>query len=200
MCQQWTEPLFRGDIPHTEHTVKWHLGMLTLLLPLEESDSELKGVRAATVSSPKQVSGQSWFPSSFWCIQKACAVAPCHRNEERLTPCPHCAHFPWVLQVRNQAMFGLGYRWLEKHSDDFTRNTGQTSEWLSCLAAVWEDEWLLVDCVFTETISGWSDLKSYEIKCHTYMVAGLELTRTKVHEPPTLNGKGGTGKLILHQE
>lgn len=57
MCQQWMEPLFRGDIPHTEHTVKWHLGMLTLLLPLEESDSELKGVRAATASSPKQVSG-----------------------------------------------------------------------------------------------------------------------------------------------
>lgn len=32
------------------------------------------------------------------------------------------------------------------------------------------------------------------------MVAGLELTRTKVHDLPTLNGKGGTGKLMLCQE
>lgn len=27
----------------------------------------------------------------------------------------------------------------------------------------------------------------------TYSVAGLALTRTKVHDPPTINGKGGTG-------
>lgn len=34
----------------------------------------------------------------------------------------------------------------------------------------------------------------------TYMVAGLELTRTEVHDLLTLTGKGGTGKLVLCQE
>lgn len=146
MCQQWMEPLFHGDIPHIEHTVKWHLGMLTLLLPLEESDSEPKGFHAVRVISPKQVAGYGTklipifflvHPKSLYCGSMA--------QEWGKTPCPYCAHFPQVLQVRSQAMFGLGYRWL--------RNTVMTSREilgkqmngsLACLL-VREDEWLLLD-------------------------------------------------------
>lgn len=87
--------------------------------------------------------------------QKAGVMALCQRNEEGLTLCPYCPLFHCILQVRSQALFGPGYGWLEKCNDDFARNTGQASKQLPlpCLPAVSEDEWFLVNRVFTESVT-----------------------------------------------
>lgn len=52
-------------------------------------------------------------------------------------------------------MFGPECVQREKSNKDFTRNAGQTTEQLPLphMPAVCEDEWLLVNCIFTGTVT-----------------------------------------------